>query len=74
VTDSRPFLLTLPGGLPAGFPFVSATATSKDGSTSEFSAVCGDPDGDGKTDDDNDGLCDDRRRAALITMATATLI
>jgi len=48
--------------LPAGFPFVSATATSvADGSTSEFSGVCGyiDAENDGNPDTDGDGLCDD---------------
>ncbi|HEV7735283.1 MAG TPA: right-handed parallel beta-helix repeat-containing protein [Candidatus Binatia bacterium] len=40
-------------------PFVTATANAPDGSTSELSAVCGDPDGDGRTDSDGDGLCDD---------------
>lgn len=41
--------------------FVSATLTDGggSGSTSEFSAVCGDPDGDGNPDTDGDGLCDD---------------
>lgn len=38
--------------------FLTATATSADGSTSEFSPVCTDPDGDGKADSDDDGLCD----------------
>ncbi len=58
-TSSGNFNLTLDGSLPAGFIFVSATATDSNGSTSEFSPVCGDPDGDGNTDDDGDGLCDD---------------
>jgi uncharacterized repeat protein (TIGR01451 family) len=40
-------------------PYVTATTVAPDGSTSEFSAVCGDPDGDGLTDSDGDGLCDD---------------
>jgi len=36
------------------------SATASDPlSTSEFSAVCGDPDGNGTTDNDGDGLCDD---------------
>ena len=39
--------------------FISATATDQAGNTSEFSAVCDDPDGDGLTDSDRDGLCDD---------------
>ena len=41
--------------------FVSATLTdgAGKGSTSEFSAVCGDPDGDGNPDSDGDSLCDD---------------
>ncbi|MEZ4701661.1 MAG: NosD domain-containing protein [Rhodothermales bacterium] len=39
-------------------PFLTATATSKLGSTSEFAPVCGDPDGDGLVDSDGDGLCD----------------
>ncbi len=39
--------------------FVSATATDASGSTSEFSPVCGDPDGDGSIDTDGDSLCDD---------------
>ena len=41
------------------FAFYSATATSIDGATSEFSPVCGDPDGDGHPDSDRDGLCDE---------------
>jgi len=57
--NTMPFSLTLAAGLPAGFPFVSVSATNRDGETSEFSAVCGDPDGDGNVDDDGDGLCDD---------------
>ena len=40
------------------YSFFSATATSIDGATSEFSPVCGDPDGDGNPDSDSDGLCD----------------
>ena len=43
----------------AGHAFYSATFTNAAGSTSEFSPVCGDPDGDGDPDTDNDGLCDD---------------
>ena len=39
--------------------FISATATDQAGNTSEFSPVCDDPDGDGRTDSDADGLCDD---------------
>ena len=39
--------------------FISATATDKFGSTSEFSFVCGDPNGFGTVDNDEDGLCDD---------------
>ena len=46
-------------GAAVSYPFFSATATSIDGATSEFSPVCGDPDGDGKADSDEDGLCDD---------------
>ena len=38
--------------------FVTATATIG-GSTSELSPVCGDTNGDGDPDDDDDGLCDD---------------
>ncbi len=56
------FSFALAHGLPAGFPFVSATATNiADGSTSEFSAVCGylDADNDGNPDTDGDSLCDD---------------
>ncbi len=41
------------------FPILSATATDTEGRTSEVSWVCLDPDGDGSTDSDNDGLCDD---------------
>ncbi|GAB5518041.1 MAG: hypothetical protein RhofKO_02920 [Rhodothermales bacterium] len=41
------------------WPFISATATDSLGSTSEFSAVCTDPDGNGLVDNDMDGLCDD---------------
>ena len=40
------------------YPIISATATAADGSTSEMSSVCGDPDGDGNVDSDGDGLCD----------------
>jgi parallel beta-helix repeat protein len=39
--------------------FVTATATNEEGSTSEFSPICGDPDDNGNTDNDNDGICDD---------------
>ena len=39
--------------------FISATATDQAGNTSEFSQACDDPDGDGRTDSDLDGLCDD---------------
>lgn len=46
-------------------PVVSATATAVDGSTSEFSPVCGDPDGDGQPDSDGDGLCDDWERNGI---------
>jgi uncharacterized repeat protein (TIGR01451 family) len=57
---SGDFKMTLPGPLPAGFPFVSATVIDNaNGSTSEFSAVCGDPDGDRNPDSDGDSLCDD---------------
>ena len=54
--------LNLDGPLPNGFNFISATATSlADGSTSEFSAVCGyiDANDDGNPDTDGDSLCDD---------------
>jgi CSLREA domain-containing protein len=43
----------------AAYSFYSATYTTASGSTSEFSPVCGDPDGDGNPDSDSDGLCDD---------------
>lgn len=45
--------------------FVTATATNSAGSTSEFSAVCGDPDGNGIPDNDRDGLCDDWEIAGI---------
>ncbi len=51
--------LAISGKLPAEQRFVSATATSAGGSTSEFSAVCRDPDGDGRSDSDGDSLCDE---------------
>ena len=61
------FRLTILGPLvPSAYPsipadaiFLSATATSADGSTSEFSPVYGDPDGDKSVDSDGDGLPDD---------------
>ena len=53
------FRLQITGQLPSGYRFVSATATSSDGSTSEFSAVCGDPDHNGNPDNDSDSLCDE---------------
>lgn len=53
------FVLTLHGPLPSGLVYISATASDSQGATSEFSPVCGDPDGDGNPDSDNDGLCDD---------------
>ncbi|MFK7844872.1 MAG: NosD domain-containing protein [Rhodothermales bacterium] len=40
------------------YKLFSATATDEDGSTSEFSPVCTDPDGDGNPDSDGDALCD----------------
>ncbi|MFQ5571471.1 MAG: choice-of-anchor tandem repeat NxxGxxAF-containing protein [Rhodothermales bacterium] len=43
---------------PPPYPFLSATTTDTNGSTSEYSPVCGDPDGDGLVDSDGDGLCD----------------
>ena len=55
--------LELPGA--AAFSFYSATATRADGSTSEFSPVCGDPDGDGNADSDGDALCDDWERTGI---------
>ncbi len=51
------FTMSVSGHLP--MPFVSATATNPDGSTSEFGPVCGDPYSDGIIDHDGDGLCDD---------------
>ncbi len=47
-------------GIPEDLPytFVSATATDPDGSTSEFSYVCGDPLGVNAIDNEEDGLCD----------------
>ena len=53
------FHLTISTPLP--YPFLSATATDKavGGSTSEFSPVYGDPDGDGKVDSDGDGFPDE---------------
>ena len=53
------------------YKFVSATATdaymysTSLGATSEFSPVCGDPDGNGSTDNDGDGLCDDWERNGI---------
>jgi CSLREA domain-containing protein len=56
--SSGAFRLMVFGMLP--FDFVSATATDTIfNTTSEFSPVCGDPDGDGSPDSDGDGLCDD---------------
>jgi len=56
INSDGTFVLTRTGILPFA---ISATATDANGSTSEFSPVCGDPDGDGNSDDDGDGLCDD---------------
>ncbi len=49
---------TIPGFPSGETVFLGATATNANGSTSEFSAVCGDPDGDGSVDSDQDGLPD----------------
>ncbi|RAP74914.1 hypothetical protein DL346_16035 [Paenibacillus montanisoli] len=57
--------LELNGQLPTGYSFVSATATSASGSTSEFSAVCGDPDRNGNPDNDGDTLCDDWEKKGI---------
>ncbi len=51
--------------LPATALFLSATATDAALSTSEFSAVYGDPDGDGKVDSDGDALPDEWERNGL---------
>ena len=51
------FRLVVAGALP--YPFVSATATNANGSTSEFGPVCGDSAGDG------DGLCGDWKKVGL---------
>jgi hypothetical protein len=56
-TAAGVFTMTVSGPLP--MPFVSATATNPDGSTSEFGPVCGAPLGSGKIDSDGDGICDD---------------
>jgi len=54
------FFLQLKGQLDPTLPYLSATATSSDGSTSEFSPVCGSlTDNDDSPDNDGDGLCDD---------------
>jgi sugar lactone lactonase YvrE len=53
------FAHALPAGASVQGKFISATATDRAGNTSEFSAVCGDPDRDGNTDSDGDALCDD---------------
>lgn len=55
--ESGAFHLTWPGQLP--HPFLSATATASNGSTSEFSPVYGDPLTSGVVDSDGDGLPDD---------------
>jgi hypothetical protein len=55
-TAQGTFSLEWSGALP--YPFLSATLTDQHGSTSEFSPVCGDPDGNGNPDNDGDGLCD----------------
>ena len=60
---SGAFVVRVPGLVAQ--PFVSATATDAAGSTSEFSAVCGDPDANGLTDNDADGLCDDWEKEGL---------
>jgi sugar lactone lactonase YvrE len=59
------FRFTPPGAHAPRGKFFSATATSANGSTSEFSAVCGDPDVDGNTDSDGDALCDDWERYGI---------
>ena len=63
------FYLAINGPLPA--PFLSAVLTSNDGSgsTSEFSPVYGDPDGDGLVDSDGDGLPDDWETKGIDTNA-----
>jgi uncharacterized repeat protein (TIGR01451 family) len=52
LTADGTFRVFVPGRLPAGFPFVSATATDSNGSTSEFGPVC-------TGDTAGDGLCDE---------------
>ncbi|NNE48224.1 MAG: T9SS type A sorting domain-containing protein [Rhodothermales bacterium] len=44
---------------------VTAIAVASDGSTSEVSTVCADPDGDGRTDSDGDGICDTWETAGI---------
>ncbi len=47
-------------GSPNGLaPAYTATATDNLGNTSEFSAYCADPQGNGSSDDDGDALCDE---------------
>lgn len=62
---SGSFSYTLPASTVTRGRFFSATATNPEGSTSEFSAVCGDPDQDGSTDSDGDALCDDWERYGI---------
>jgi CSLREA domain-containing protein len=62
VPASGSFSFAVPASVPAADHFFSATLTDGLGATSELSPICGDPDGDGKPDSDDDGLCDDWER------------
>jgi uncharacterized repeat protein (TIGR01451 family) len=64
-SPSGSFSSALPASTATRGKFFSATATSPEGSTSEFSPVCGDPDRDGSTDSDGDALCDDWERYGI---------
>ena len=58
INPNGEFLKTFPGHIP--HPFVSATATNRLDSTSEFGPSCGGGNGDPlNPDDDHDSLCDD---------------
>jgi len=71
INSDGTFKTLITGALP--FSFISATAVNFEGSTSEFSPVCGDPDGDGNPDSDGDGLCDDWETAGIDFNGDATV-
>ncbi|MBJ7472394.1 MAG: hypothetical protein JHD16_13895 [Solirubrobacteraceae bacterium] len=65
ITASGGWVVNVPTSIPATTRFFSAAITTSTDGTSELSAICGDPDGDGTPDTDGDGLCDDWERSGI---------